>query len=519
MDTGTMYDLLCGSMDNLYAFALSRLGNAVLAEDLTSEIILQIIKSHKSIKNDDSFFGFMWAVAQNTYKKYLRRKKYEVSYDCNFIGINYETPENIAEDNEQIILLRRELSMLSEKYRDITVKYYINGMSYKDIASELDISAENVRYTLFKVRKILKEGIEMEKRYGEQSYNPKIFAPDSWGNVCYLTDLFKRRLPGNILFAAYKNPAAIADISLELGVSSVYLEDELDILVNSGLIKKNNDKYLTDIVILSDEFELTRNEYVKNALAESVSGVRKTAKSALGEVSSLNISYCDKSENRLMWLIYFEALKLALWDCHSRNWKTIGGVPQWPDGSETLFYGHDNNYRHSRFNGIYGCWKNKSKTAYATVFNYKAFENQQNFQPKWEDIETFNIMCDIAAGIPVDTGNLELIRLIDEKIIISENGVLSPAFPVFTSAELKKFDEIIQPLTKKLICEIDAASDKGAALIDDYVPRHLKRQARTIAKFDSSLAAVGLFMDILVECGILILPCSKINLGIIGVIL
>ncbi len=518
MDTSTMYELLCDSMDNLYAFALSRLGNTVLAEDLASEIILQIIKSHKSIKNDDAFFGFMWAVASNTYKKYLRQQRHEASYNCNFMGIHYETPENIVEDNEQIILLRRELSMMSKKYRDITVKYYINGMSYKDIASELNISMDNVRYTLFKVRRILKEGIEMERKYGEQSYNPKTFAPDSWGNSCYLADLFKRRLPGNILFAAYKKPATIADISLELGVSSAYLEDELDILVNAGVVKKNNDKYLTDIVILTDEFERARNEYVKKELASSIGEIVKNAKNVLGKVSSLNISYCDKNENRLMWLIYFEALKLALWERNSRNWEAIGGVPKWPDGSETLFYGHDNNSRHSRFNGIYGQWENKSKTAYATVFNYKAFENHQNFQPKWEDAETFNIMCDIAAGITVDTDNLELVRLIDENIIISENGVLSPAFPVFTSTELKKFDKILQPLVKQVICVIDAVSDKATALIDDYVPRHLKQKARTIAKFDFSITAVGLFMDILVERGILILPNSKTNLGIIGVI-
>ena len=255
MDTNTVYNLLCANMDNLYAFALSKLGNASSAEDLTGEIILQVIKSHTTIKNDSTFFGFMWAVAKNTYKKYLRQRKKSLPRNCNFTGVHYETPENVLVDNEEVALLRRELSLLSHKYRDITVKYYINGMSYKEIASELNISYENVRYVLFKVRKILKEGIEMERKYGEQSYNPKTFTPDSWGNRCYMHDLFNRRLPGNILFAAYDKPVTISDISLELGVSSVYLEDELDILERAGVLKKNNGKYLTDIVILSDTFD------------------------------------------------------------------------------------------------------------------------------------------------------------------------------------------------------------------------------------------------------------------------
>lgn len=518
MDTDKMYDLLCGNIDNLYGFALSRLGKAVLAEDLTSEIILQIIKSYKSIKNDDAFFGFMWAIAKNTYKKYVRRQRYEVSYDCSFMGIDYETPEHIAEDNEQIALLRRELSMLSEKYRDITVKYYINGISYKDIAAQLHISEEDVRYTLFKVRKILKEGIEMEKKYGEQSYNPKIFAPDSWGNRCYLTALFKRRLPGNILFAAYENPISIADLSLELGVASPYLEDELDILVKSGVVKQNKDKYLTDIVILTAEFESARNEWIQNEFASSAGQIGKAAKDFLDNVPARSIACCDKDENRLLWLIFFETVKLALWDCNERAWKAAGGVPKWPDGSEALFYGHDNNYENVRFNGIYGYFENKSKTAYTTVFNYKVFEACQNLQPKWENEDTFNILCDVASGNAVDTDNLELMRLIDDNIIVSENGKLKPSFPVFTAAELKRFDEMLQPLVKQMIFTMDSASDKAAERVCNYVPSHLKQKARIVAKFDSLMAAAGIFMDVLVENGVIIPPASKTALGIIGVI-
>ena len=148
-------------------------------------------------------------------------------------------------------------------------------------------------------------------------------------------------------------------------------------------------------------------------------------------VDRLDFSRCDRSKNRLLWLIYFEVLKLALWKCNDRNWEEIGGVPKWPDGSEALFYGHENDGSYTGLNGIYGYFENKSKTAYTTVFNYKAFEDCQNLQPKWEDCATFDIMCNVIAGISVDIGNLELIRLIDENIIVSENGALYPNFPVF----------------------------------------------------------------------------------------
>ena len=35
------------------------------AEDLCSEIIVQVLNSIKIIKNEEAFYGYMWAVARN----------------------------------------------------------------------------------------------------------------------------------------------------------------------------------------------------------------------------------------------------------------------------------------------------------------------------------------------------------------------------------------------------------------------------------------------------------------------
>lgn len=58
-----------------------------------------------------------------------------------------------------------------------------------------------------------------------------------WLNIIYLKHekfwkryIFKRRLPGNILLSAYDKPVTITELSVELGVAAVYLEDEIAIL-------------------------------------------------------------------------------------------------------------------------------------------------------------------------------------------------------------------------------------------------------------------------------------------------
>ena len=88
----------------------------------------------------------------------------------------------------------------------------------------------------------------MERKYGEKSYNPSKFGINFWGNGgnSYIWETFERKLPGNIVLAAYEKPLTIEELSLELGVSAVYLEDELEILLKYNFITKSGNKYQTN---------------------------------------------------------------------------------------------------------------------------------------------------------------------------------------------------------------------------------------------------------------------------------
>ena len=112
-----------------------------------------------------------------------------------------------------------------------------------------------VKYHLFKTRQLLKEGIGMERTYGEKSYNPGVFRLNFWGDKNYYSNICNRKLPGSILLSAYYTPMTEKELSLELGVSMPYLEEEIKILTDAGLLLHNKDKYQTNLVILTKDFE------------------------------------------------------------------------------------------------------------------------------------------------------------------------------------------------------------------------------------------------------------------------
>jgi RNA polymerase sigma factor (sigma-70 family) len=170
--------LIADNMKKIFSFCLNRVNNTADAEDLAGDIFVELLRSCENIRDDDSFYGFMWGVANNVYKRYLRkncRDDGEISFDECYMGNIFNTPESIYISKEELTYLKRELSLLSGKYREATILYYIKNKSCSEISELLNISLEMVKYYLFKARKIMKEGMYMVREYGEKSYNPDIF--------------------------------------------------------------------------------------------------------------------------------------------------------------------------------------------------------------------------------------------------------------------------------------------------------------------------------------------------------
>ena len=142
-----MAKLLSDNLKNIFAFSLSRLYDRSEAEDLTNDIICEVLKCARGLKNDDAFYGFMWRIAENTFKKRIRKSNFQtIEFDESFVGTYWATPEEEYLKTEELHLLRRELSLLSKQYRETTVAYYITGKSCSEISTDFGISTEMVKY-------------------------------------------------------------------------------------------------------------------------------------------------------------------------------------------------------------------------------------------------------------------------------------------------------------------------------------------------------------------------------------
>ena len=301
------------NLKTIFAYALSRVKNKDDAEDLTNDIVLAILQSEDKLKDENAFYGYVWGIAANTYHKFMRRK---VRNDYDELGEEQADGSDFTEGlllREDVKRLHREIALLSREYRECTVAYYFDELSCAEVAEKLGISLEMVKYYLFKTRKILKEGISMEREFGEKSFKP---APFEFVTIFSgefnreYKNLFARKLPGQILMSAYYTPMTVRELAIELGVSSVYLEDELELLERYGLMTKNQaGKYQTKLLIYTDDFVNEFRRTAKGFVMEAMGGIVNGLKTKLSQVKSINRICAELSDECLLWGLLWPVIR------------------------------------------------------------------------------------------------------------------------------------------------------------------------------------------------------------------
>ncbi len=474
------------NMKTIFAYALARVSNKEDAEDLASEIIIAILQSEGKIKDENAFYGFVWGIAANTYKSFLRkRKKHACSELDETIPCTDGTLDAICA-KEEINALRRELSLLSKEYRECTVAYYIDGLSCAETAEREGISLEMVKYYLFKTRKILKEGIGMEREYGEKSYNPARFELVTVFSGNYNAEyrnLFNRKLPGNIMLSTYYTPMTVRELSLELGVATPYLEDEIGLLEKYDLIRSlRGGKYQTNLVVFTEGFT---KEFYKTAEAECTAMLEKTltsAKEKLDEVRKNGFIGASLEDDRLLWAFLWMLMRAG----HNRFEENN------PDYKE----------RSTLYNG-------------ATGINYGVDYDENAIESKYD--------CNAFAGYAGVDGDYAVafadFGVLPEKnrlrLRISEYGeqireaVKDPekaTLAVFTDEDIKGAESIFEQEIKDFADIYAYLKDTAVNVMNTHAPEHVKDQVRHVVGSTIFFRTAGLIGACAAETKVLNIP-------------
>jgi len=157
----------------IYRFALQITGNSGIAEEITQETFLTLIRRpHRFDSTRGSLAAFLFGVARNLV---LQRIGPEQSYvgqngasnsDCSQPGREKETsagwdPGMEYERSQMIEQVRRAVRVLPSIYREVVVLCELEEMSYEETASVLGCAVGTVRSRLHRGRTLLMERLSV----------------------------------------------------------------------------------------------------------------------------------------------------------------------------------------------------------------------------------------------------------------------------------------------------------------------------------------------------------------------
>lgn len=114
------------------------------------------IKAYKSIDRFDSkkaFYPYLFTIVKNEIADFYRRRKYETKLTEN--TASYE--EKFLDETEDFNTL---IENLKPEYKIVIKLYYVEGYSYKDIATKLDKPINTVKTLLRRAKEELKKNYE-----------------------------------------------------------------------------------------------------------------------------------------------------------------------------------------------------------------------------------------------------------------------------------------------------------------------------------------------------------------------
>ena len=148
----------------VYAFLSKMCPDPYLCEEMTQETFYQAFISFHRYDGSCEIFTWLAAVAKNTYFKYLRKNRVQmVGLDlvCDGDG-GEEDPERITQRKMTGEAVKRAISALPQKYRDVVLLRIYGELSFSDIGKSLGISENSAKVIFFRAKQQLREEVKDE---------------------------------------------------------------------------------------------------------------------------------------------------------------------------------------------------------------------------------------------------------------------------------------------------------------------------------------------------------------------
>lgn len=143
----------------VYAFALSRLGNAEAAQDLLHEVLLTVWRRAGSFQGRSRPLTWILGIAHHKIIDALRKSNrwQEEPPDETAVDTGAPNPFEAVADDQRRSAIRGALEKLSDQHRQVIHLAFFEDLPYTEIARILEIPEGTVKTRMFHAKKTLQK--------------------------------------------------------------------------------------------------------------------------------------------------------------------------------------------------------------------------------------------------------------------------------------------------------------------------------------------------------------------------
>jgi RNA polymerase sigma-70 factor (ECF subfamily) len=151
--------------DMVIAFALSKIDNAIDAEDIAQESFLKAYSQLHRLRNPSRFAGWLSKITAQQCVNHIRKNAHRritssyTTYDVDASAQAVVCNSNPGLTDEQICFVRQTVSRLPEKFHKVIIMRFVAGLSAVQIAKQLGKRHGTVRVWLHRAYQILRKDL------------------------------------------------------------------------------------------------------------------------------------------------------------------------------------------------------------------------------------------------------------------------------------------------------------------------------------------------------------------------
>ena len=137
-----------------------------LAEDLTQNVFLRMIKYRNSYREGKRFQSWIYQIARNVFSDHFQATKNKTSdfIDIEKMSDTIIDAEGAADQDEREKVLHRSLALLNEEQRELLVLTRFQQMKYEEVAVIMETTVANIKVKVHRaIAKLREHYFELEK--------------------------------------------------------------------------------------------------------------------------------------------------------------------------------------------------------------------------------------------------------------------------------------------------------------------------------------------------------------------